>query len=503
MKARKLPLLAYNRTTIFGVVIALGTICVMTFLHLVGALAKTTNPYVGLILYMVMPPILLFGMFLIPVGMFFKWRRSRRIDEESYPVWPYIDLNLRNHRNGFFVFFFGTILFVGITAVGSYESYHFTDSVTFCGRLCHKVMKPEYTAYQNSPHARVPCVACHVGPGADWFAKSKLSGMYQVYATLANKFPRPIPTPIKNLRPARETCEQCHWPEKFFGAQQRLFTHHLYDESNTYWPISMLMIVDGGRPREGQITGIHWHVNSDIKVEYIARDKQRQDIPWVRSTDLTSGEEIVYKFEDDPIPEEEVTADRMREMDCVDCHNRPSHIYYSPDKAVDHALWTHRVSQSLPDFKRVAVEALDADYNTEAQALDEISRSIRTFYENDYPDVSQNNKELIDSAESTAMGIYAQYLFPEMGVRWSVYPDNIGHFISAGCMRCHDGLHVDENGVAIKNSCNACHVILSQGITTDSAAFMTEEGQVFQHPEDIDEAWLEMGCYECHEGVQP
>ena len=99
------------------------------------------------------------------------------------------------------------MLLVVISAVLSYRAYQFTDSVAFCGATCHTPMKPEYTAYQDSPHARVPCVGCHVGPGATWYVRSKLSGTYQVYAVFRDVYPRPITTPISDLRPVQQACE--------------------------------------------------------------------------------------------------------------------------------------------------------------------------------------------------------------------------------------------------------------------------------------------------------
>src|SRR5512147_2459048 len=102
-------------------------------------------------------------------------------------------------------------------------------------------MNPEFTAYRLSPHARVACVDCHVGTGATWYVRSKLSGLRQVYAVLTNSYDRPIPTPITDLRPARETCEECHWPEKFYARQLRNTKHYLTDSANTEWNISLQM----------------------------------------------------------------------------------------------------------------------------------------------------------------------------------------------------------------------------------------------------------------------
>ena len=172
------------------------------------------------------------------------------------------------------------VIFGLVSAVGSYKAYEFTDSVDFCGQLCHSVMNPEFVAYQASPHARVACVDCHVGSGASWYVKSKLSGIRQVYYTARGTYPRPIPTPVHNLRPAADTCEQCHWPKKFWGAQLKTFTHYGSDEQNTPRVIRMLIKTGGGDPSLGQSgEGIHWHMNINNKITYFASDEQRQVIP--------------------------------------------------------------------------------------------------------------------------------------------------------------------------------------------------------------------------------
>ena len=181
-----------------------------------------------------------------------------------------------------------------LSAAGSYRAYQFTDSVRFCGQLCHTVMKPEYTAYLQSPHARVACVDCHVGPGASWYVRSKLSGTYQVYAAVFHKYPRPIPTPVANLRPAQQTCEQCHWPRKFYGAQLKVFYHYADDEKNSPRQIRMLINTGGAEPTAGLPSGIHWHMNIANKITYIASDAQRQVIPWVQAEDM-QGKVTVYK----------------------------------------------------------------------------------------------------------------------------------------------------------------------------------------------------------------
>jgi hypothetical protein len=499
----KFPRFAYNPISIVGALIAVTATIVVLLLFVLSPLGVGHNPYIGIIHFLVLPGFLWLGLVLIPIGMYRQWRAWKRGSRVVAPEWPQIDLNQARQRNAFFVFVFGTIVFVLLGLVGAYQGYEFTETVGFCGTTCHRVMKPEHTAYQNSPHARVRCTACHVGPGAGWYVKSKLSGAYQVYAVLADVYPRPIPTPVRNLRPAQETCEQCHWPEKFFGSQQRQFNNYMYDDENTHWPVNLLVKIGGGDPKTGQTAGIHWHMNIGVRVEYIARDEARQDIPWVRVTDRTTGRVTVYQDSESPMSEEEIASASPRLMDCMDCHNRPSHNYRPPDHAINTAILTQKIDRGLPAIKRIAVEAMAAEYETEEGALVGIANAITEFYSKEYPDVYRSRRTDVDAAILAAQEAYSQNIFPEMGVRWSKYPDNIGHLIYPGCMRCHGGRHRSDEGVAITSDCRACHTILSQG-TGDRAQVATgPEGLDFVHPEEIDDAWREMGCFECHDGTQP
>jgi nitrate/TMAO reductase-like tetraheme cytochrome c subunit len=500
MIGSKFPRLIYNKISVAGLSLAAIT-GVTLILFLVGG--GVANPYVGVFAYMILPPIVLVGLLLVPIGMVRQYKRVQRLGRAALPRWPLIDFNNKTHRNAFLAFLVGGFLYITLAAVGGYQAFHHTESVEFCGMTCHAVMKPEHVAYQNSAHARVLCVACHVGEGAGWYAKSKLSGAYQVYATALNKYPRPIPTPIKNLRPAQETCEQCHWPKKFFGAAQQQFNHFMYDEENTHWPINMLIRVGGGDPKTGQTAGIHWHMNIGMKVEYIARDERRQDIPWVRVTDRETGRVTVYQNEDDPLSEEEVEAGEKRVMDCMDCHNRPSHQYPSPDFAVDRAILTGQIDRTLPEIKRVAVEAMATVYETEEEALRSIATKIPDFYQKNYPEVFAARRVAIDQAVVAAQHQFSQIIFPEMKVRWEHYPDNIGHFIFPGCMRCHMGDMVSEEGWVITKDCNSCHMIMTQGSGDRLELASTPDGLEFVHPEDIDGEWRETACYECHTGTQP
>lgn len=502
MKQIQLPKSLYNPLTIVGAGIALITgVTLVFFLVLIATVGKS-NPYLGVFVYLVLPPILGLGIILIPLGVFRKRRRARKQLEDAPMHWPVFDLNQRTYRNALFLFLFGLGAFALISIIGGYQAYNYTESVEFCGTTCHTVMEPEHTAYANSPHARVRCAECHVGAGAGWYAKSKLSGAYQVYAAAFNKYPRPIPTPVRNLRPAQETCEQCHWPAKFFGAQQRQYNHYMYDEANTHWPINLLIKTGGGDPKTGQTAGIHWHMNIGVKVEYVARDVQRQDIPWVRVTDRATGRVTIYQDEESPLSKEELAAGTARRMDCIDCHNRPSHKFNSPDAAIDMAILMGAIDPTLPDVKRVAVEAMQKPYETKQQAFQAIATAIPDFYQENYPELLRERRADIEQVVLAVQQQFSQNIFPEMKVRWEGYSDNIGHMIFPGCMRCHNGKMVSDDGRTVTRDCTACHTILRQGAGENMQMAVTEEGLEFKHPDGGDD-WRDTNCNECHSGTQP
>ena len=338
MTRSKLMALLSNGLSIFGAFVAVVTAAVIVFLFVIALLNDDASPYLGIFIYMVLPAVFALGLLLVPIGMWRRWRRGGLPEGGEGVKWPRADFNDPGTRRVFAFVMVGALVYLGVSTVGAYEAYHYTESVEFCGQLCHAVMEPEFVAYQRPPHARVTCVQCHVGPGADWFVKSKITGAYQVYAVLADVYPRPIPTPIESLRPAQQTCEQCHWPQKFHGAQQKTFNHVLYDEENTRWTINLLLKTGGGDPRVGETGGIHWHMNIASVVEYVARDEKRQEIAWVRVTDRDTGAARVYQDTRNPLSEEELAKLPRRTMDCMDCHNRPSHRFPPPDQSVDVAL---------------------------------------------------------------------------------------------------------------------------------------------------------------------
>ena len=454
------------------------------------------NPYLGVFTYMIAPMLLTVSLLLIPLGAWIE--RKRRQKRDYIRRFPIIDFNNPVHQRWAYIIWGMVTVFLLLTAVGSYRTYQFTESVTFCGLTCHVPMHPEYTAYQQSPHARVSCVQCHIGPGASYFVKSKLSGAYQVYSNAFNKSSRPIETPVKNLRPAQQICEQCHWPAKFFGAQQKVYTHYLSDEKNSPWQIQMLIKVGGGDPTLDATMGIHWHMNIKNSIDYIATDKQRQVIPWVRSTN-PDGKVVEYMSTESPLTPEQVSKSEIRRMDCMDCHNRPSHIFHAPERSLDEGFVVGHFDPALPNLKQQAVSLLVKDYKTTEEAKKNILTGLSKYYQENYPQAFQQKSVSIRQATEELLKIYETNFFPEMKTDWRTHPDNIGHLNSDGCFRCHDGLHKSREGKVLSNDCNICHTFLGQG-SPEEIRNTPATTQPFRHPVDVGADVTEGKCTICHTG---
>ena len=494
----KAPSLFRNYISFVGAAIAVASLASVSLLFLIEVSSHQENPYLGILTYIILPSILIFGLFVIAVGMFFERRRRRRASPSDVLAYPKLDLNDPHARRAAFIFFFVASLFISASAFGSYKAYEYSESVAFCGKTCHSVMKPEYVAYLASPHARVRCVDCHVGEGAGWYVQSKLSGAYQLYSVTFNKFSRPITTPVHNLRPAPDTCEQCHWPEKFFGAQLKIFNHYGYDEKNTLRQTRMLINVGGGSPTTGQVAGIHWHMNIGNEVTYISTDNQRQVIPWVQIKDR-QGNVTQYYDRTRPLSPEQIAAASKRRMDCVDCHNRPAHVYLPPDVAVDQSFAAGRLDPSLPYLKRQAIESLNQPYTTEDEAIKAIATSLDAFYRTNYSEVYRQKGDGVKGAISETQRIYQTYFFPEMKTNWETHPNNIGHLYFSGCFRCHDGEHVSDTGKVITNDCNVCHTVIYDSSRPPAENVKTGS---FQHPVDLG-GLADRKCETCHKANEP
>ncbi len=445
--------LSQNWISRIGVVLVTTAAVFWLFLLPTSMKGEPMHPYIGILAYMMLPGAFFFGLFLIPVGIWFRRRREQAagtIPQSFPPVFQSSEFR----RLAIFVVVI-TLVNIIIGSQFTYSAVNYMDSVTFCGQTCHKVMQPEYAAYQNSPHSRVDCVACHIGPGASWFVRSKLSGVGQVFAVMLNNYPRPIPTPVRNLRPARETCEACHWPQKFSSDRLRVINKYADDETNSLTRTVLLMRISAG----GGFPGIHGaHLGRGIEIQYSPADESRQTIPRVEYHNSITGRSAVYTAAD---AKPDVAKLPTRLMDCMDCHNRPTHTFELPERAVDEAMAGGLISPTLPFIKKQSIAALRKTYRTREEAEVAIPASLEGFYKQSNPALYEQRHADIEHAASAVLAVYRRNIFPQMRVTWGTYPNNLGHTDFTGCYRCHDDNHASADGKKITQDCNTCHNLLA------------------------------------------
>jgi nitrate/TMAO reductase-like tetraheme cytochrome c subunit len=455
-----------NWTGTVGVALTTSSFLLFLFFEMLQIAGILTNSYVGLISYMALPALFLFGLILVPLG-WWQFRRATGRSTSELLTQRFPDDMTKAKRLGSSLM--GTIalltvvniLFIGI---GGARMLHFMDSPKFCGTACHSVMEPEWVAYQNSPHAHVRCVDCHVGEGAQALLDAKLNGLWQVVSATFDLYEKPIPTPVHQLRPARETCEKCHWPDKFFGNRiKSLQTFRFDQESTRRFTTLALKVGSGADDSHGTI---HWHIAEANEVRYQAVDEKRLAMEWVeikrgdefhRYTNLKAGQHSV----------DETEKPETRSMDCVDCHNRPTHIYQDPEAALDQALAAGMISRDLPFAKKVGLGALLGRYGTtKADALRGIENEVRGHYLREKHDAPVNLQD-VDLMVTELQLIYSNNNFPGMNVGWNTYPTHLGHNNDTGCFRCHNQDMVDEAGQAIPYDCTLCHSILAMDSATE------------------------------------
>lgn len=440
--------------SLIGTALAVAALVLMLSLFMLEQFGFEGGPYLGILTYLILPMIFVTGLILIPIGSVLWRRKMRRMPGgEGTPLMPVFDLNVPKTRHWLLIFLAATMFNIIILSAATFKGVEVMESVEFCGMACHSVMEPEHTAHQRSPHSRVRCAECHIGPGADWFVKSKMDGAWQLVAVALDIYPRPIPTPLHDLRPARDTCEQCHWPTKFVGDKLSVRKHYEEDEENTELTTALLLRV-GGAGGVGS-TGIHWHVDPGVSIRYRS-DETREEIYEVEFTD---GDGVVTEYSDRKAPEEGGT---WRTMDCVDCHNRPSHIYQPPGNEIDKAITAGLIDRTLPFVKRESLRIIDAEYESHEAARVTITEELTQFYADNYPQLAGENSEAITAAANTLGDIYSVNVFPQMQVWWNTYPNHIGHDQSPGCFRCHNKRMRTPERVTITRECDTCHVLLAE-----------------------------------------
>lgn len=443
-------------------------IVTIIFPFLAGALIydviwNIDNTYVAATIYMVLGPAFLGGLALVFLGLFFfKGKEDVRLFTLEYLRGYFTDPSkFGNLRKLVFFAVFLTCVNLMVFSLLAYRGYHYMESVGFCGQFCHSVMTPEFTAYSNSPHSRVTCVECHIGSGAQWFVKSKISGIRQLAAVALQDYPTPIKTPVHGLRPARDTCEECHRPEMFHGDKLVVKEKFLPDEKTTNLKTVMMVKVGSAGDRTVSSHGIHWHVAPENRITYKATDHSRTIIPEV-VLHRTDGTEIVFRSDDaDQLLADNEKSIELREMDCIDCHNRPTHIYLDPDQALDQKILNGKIPRELPFIKREALKLIKGEYTSQQEARTAIASGLHAWYQEHYP---EQLEKLLPQAIQGVQAAYQENVFPSMKIGWGTYKSQLGHGpeFDLGCARCHDDNHSSKSGETISSDCNTCHSILAE-----------------------------------------
>lgn len=416
-----------------------------------------TNPYIGIVFFLVLPALFLIGLALIPIGAWLARRRRLAGHAAAQVRWPVVDWNNPSHRWASVLVFALTMANIVIVSLAAYRGVEYMDSEAFCGQVCHVPMKPQYVSHQNGPHARVSCVACHVGPGAASFAETKLAGVRQLIALARDTYPRPIPAPVHTMRAATDICEGCHSPETFHGDKLVRLVEFAEDEKNTETVTSLRVHVGGGRERLGLGMGIHWHMNVGNQVEYIAADDTRMVIPYVRVTDRFGK---VTEYTTSAATPELLDSRPRRRMDCIDCHNRIGHpIAATPERAVNELLTRGELPRTLPFVRREAVNALKQTATSEEAGVAAVASSLVAFYEGMGEQAFATHRADVDRAVRATQRALRANVFPEMRTWFGTYPNHIGHVDSPGCFRCHDDEHKTAAGKALGQDCEVCHAM--------------------------------------------
>lgn len=395
----------------------------------------------------------------------------------------------------------GVLTLIVLTA-GAY-GWEYTNSPKFCGETCH-TMPPEYSAYLVSPHARVDCVDCHIGKGFIATRISRKAGdLRHVVKTAFRSYEFPIRA--GDLRPARETCEKCHYPEKFSDDSLREIKRFLPDKANTSTSLDLILKTGGGTERQGLGKGIHWHILN--KVSYLPVGPEEQEIPYVRVEEddgsITEYVDIEANF--DP---ESVDPANLKEMDCITCHNRITHRVSTPEDTVDQLMAQGRISPAIPEIRNQAVEVYRRTYSSNETGLKALG-GIERFYQEYYPEFYASNKADVQGAIQALQEVYQESVYPEQKSDWSTHPNNIGHKDSPGCFRCHDGKHLNEQQQAIRLECNLCHSI---PVVSGPSDFVTSI-EISRGPEPethLNPNWIGMhnqafneSCTTCHTTEDP
>ena len=452
--------LVSNPISAMGTVLSSGGLALLvlfTLVYMSGA--QSVNPYYAALGFLGLPLLLLAGVGLIVLGRFiFKGK----VDEE--PFWIQ-SLNIRDERKALTIFVLAIMSCVVFFGLSGAQAAKFMDSDTFCGQTCHSVMEPESVMHKKSVHAATRCVRCHVGEGVHGLLVSKMRGAWQVVALMTNHYKRPVSTPVISLPSSEDTCKTCHDTDRKSSPYMKLYTSFKDDKVSSREVSAVVMNL--GSSRDGAANGIHAHSSNDLKIRYYTLDEDRRRIAWVEATTPVGTK--VWSMEGE-LPPKLTTIKRtskgrpiyivegsgeMREMDCVDCHNRVGHSFLDAVILVDEILAGGNINPELPYAKKVILKALESAADVPKNAIAEkIYSELSTAWPME--DVDQIAAMLSETAN--------KHLYPRMNIGWEPYEDMNRHSRDQGCFRCHNQRMKDATGKNLSQQCDRCHVMVADHV---------------------------------------
>jgi hypothetical protein len=362
---------------------------------------------------------------------------------------------------------------LAVLGAGSIVAWEYSNSNAFCTNMCHAVHPEEPVAHAASFHARVNCVECHMG-------RLSTLQLMAIKPTHINEligmiigYERPITT--HSLRPARESCEACHWPEARHDDTIRVKYRYEGDAKSVQSKTTLQMhtgtgTTDAGgskdtapqlRPGGGVAKGIHWHIAQDV--EFVALDEQRQKIALVEIRGSDGKTKAAYFDATAGITRAEADKMPRRRMDCIDCHNASGHPFTNPANLVDDAIEEGRIDRSLPSIKarsNAIIKSAAGIAGPEKERGAKFASLIAAAAPKDSPPASKDaEKKFADEMQQILMLTSFSSDLKGVPLTWKNFPNNVGHMDFPGCFRCHDGKHANDKGEAVRLQCTLCHAL--------------------------------------------
>ena len=344
-------------------------------------------------------------------------------------------------------------LALAVMAAGGIVAWEYSNSDQFCATMCHSVHPEETRSHLTSAHARVNCVECHMGRLSTLHMMAlKPTHAKELWGMIVG-YERPLTS--STLRPSRDHCEGCHWPQVEHDDSLVIKKRYGTDPKSTETTYRLLLHTGMGTIRDANAKGIHWHIENDVS--FIATDPQRREIPWVQ-VKAADGKVTTYVDPTVKLSEAELKKFQPRRMECFDCHNSVGHPFRNPADLVDDAIAAGRIDRSLPNAKARAV-ALIEQTGKLFGPFKEMGPRIEKLIAEAAPkgEMKPEMQEKEKKFQAVMKQILADSTFSHEGLSWQSFPNHAGHKDFPGCFRCHDGKHLNEDGQAIRLQCTLCH----------------------------------------------